>query len=345
MAYLVLIKCIADSWDDFLGDSMNAILLTLKNLWKQFIGAGAYKVPDELAFLVNRNKIQNTTNEMLTKKVCVITGATSGVGFETAKELVAHNASLILVARNKYKAESIRNTLLSSNSVPIDIIIADFSKLDEVHKAATEILAKYKKIDILINCAGLYSTKKIYTEDGFELVFCVNHLASLLFTLLLENRLIESAPARIIQVNSEGHRFNGLKEQDLNWKKRLYTGLRGYGASKTAQLMCAWELSEKLAPKGVTINAVHPGEVKTDIGMNNGWLYRFFSKHITSKFLKDPKIAGKALYYLAASPDVRETSGKYFNLSHEEIPAKHATNRVMGKRIFEESLKMISSYM
>ncbi len=324
---------------------MNTILLSLSNLWAQIRASFVYKVPDELVFLVNRNKDQKTTNEMLTKKLCVITGATSGVGFETAKELVKHNASLVLVARNKHKAETVKNTLLAANTVPIDIVITDFSNLADVKKASEEILSKYNKIDILINCAGLHSTKKIHTDDGFELVFCVNHLASLLFTLLLEDALLKAAPSRIIQVNSEGHRFNGLKEHDLHWLKRVYTGLRGYGASKTAQLMSVWELSEKLLPKGVTINAVHPGEVKTDIGMNNGWLYRFFSKYVTSKFLKDPSIAGKAIYYLAASPEVASISGKYFNLTHEEIPAKHATDRVMGKRIYEESLKMISPYM
>ncbi len=302
-------------------------------------------VPDELAFLVNRNKEQKITNEMLAKKVCVITGATSGVGFEAAKELVAHNASLILVARNRRKAEKVRNMLLASNTVPIEIVVADFSNLGDVKRAAEEILEKYKKIDVLINCAGLHSTKKIHTDDGFELVFCVNHLASLLFTLLLEDVLIKSAPARIIQVNSEGHRFNGLNEKDLHWKKRIYTGLRGYGASKSAQLMSVWELSDKLSPKGVTINAVHPGEVKTAIGSNNGFLYRFFSKYITSRFLKDPEIAGLAIYYLSAAKELEKTSGKYFNLTHEEVPAKHATDRVLGNRIYEESLKMISPYL
>ncbi len=302
-------------------------------------------VPDELAFLANRNKTQKTTNQRLTKKVCVITGATSGVGFEAAKELVAHDANLVIVARNKSKAEETKNRLLASNTVKIDIVIADFSILSEVKLAAEEINSKYKKIDVLINCAGIHSTKKIYTDEGFELVFCINHLASLLFTLLLEEKLVKSAPSRIIQVNSEGHRFNGLRENDLHWKHRIYTGLRGYGASKTAQLMSVWELSKKLTQQNVTINAVHPGEVKTGIGSNNGWLYRFFTKYVTSRFLKDPSIAGKAIYYLAAAPELRNVSGKYFNLTHEEIPAKHAIDRVKGKRVYEESLNMISTYM
>ncbi len=324
---------------------MNAILVSLTSLWNQLQSFFSYRFPDELAFLVNRNKEQKTTNELLTGKLCVLTGATSGVGYESAKEFVRHNANLVIVARDKNKAEEVKKELLLLNDVSIDIIIADFSNLADVKSAAEKILAKYKKIDVLVNCAGLHSTTKQYSVNGYELVFAVNHLASLLFTLLLEERLAKSAPSRVIQVNSEGHRFNGLNEKDLYWKKRLYTGLRGYGASKTAQLMSVWELSPRFLEKGITINAVHPGEVKTAIGKNNGWLYRFFSKHVTSKFLKDPIVSGEAIYYLAASKEVSNESGKYFNLTHEEVPAKHARNRIIGKKVFEKSLKMISPYL
>ncbi len=306
----------------------------------------AYVVPEELSFLVNRNKKQKTTNVSLNKKNCVITGATSGVGLEAAKKLALHNANLVLVARNGEKAEIVKDTLLLLNpKVTIDIVISDFSRLGDVKKAAEEVLQKYKKIHLLINCAGIHSTTKRYTDEGFELVFCVNHLAPLLFTLLLGNCLIKSTPARIIQVNSEGHRFNGLSEEDLHWDKRIYTGLRGYGASKTAQLMSVWELSDIFMPQGVTINAIHPGEVKTAIGSNNGWLYRFFTKYVTSIFLKDASIAGNAIYYLAAADSLSTISGRYFNLTYEEKPARHALNREKGKRIYEESIKLIEQFL
>ncbi len=306
----------------------------------------AYVVPEELAFLVNRNREQKTTNIALSNRVCVITGATSGVGYEATKELVLHGARIVLVARNKEKAEAVKKELIVLNSkVKVDIIIADFSKLIEVQRAGKEILSKFKKIHILINCAGMHSTTKKITEDGFELVFCVNHLASLLFTLLLGEALVNSAPSRIIQVNSEGHRFNGLNEDDLYWSYRIYTGLQAYGASKTAQIMSVEELSKIFFPQGVTINAIHPGEVKTAIGSNNGWLYKFFTKYVTSHFLKDPKIAGNAIYYLAAAKELSTVSGKYFNLTHEELPAKHARDKVKGKRIYDESLKMIEQYL
>ena len=208
---------------------------------------------------------------------------------------------------------------------------------------AKSILDKYAKIDVLINSVGIHSTKRVLNKEGLEMVFCVNHLAPFLFTNLLIDRMIESAPTRIIQVNSEGHRFNGLKLDDLNWERRIYTGLRGYGASKTAQLYTVWELAERLKGTKVTINAVHPGGVKTNIGNNNGKLYKWFLHHITWHFLKDPKIAGDAIYYLASANELAEVSGKFFNLTIEEKPAKHALNAKMQKQMWDLSNEIVNS--
>jgi retinol dehydrogenase 13 len=118
------------------------------------------------------------------------------------------------------------------------------------------------------------------TESGIETVFCVNYLVSFLFTRLLPDRLIESASVRIIEIHSQGHRFNGLDLEDLNWEKRRYRGLQGYGASKTAQVLTVWELADRLQGSGVTINAMHPGEVWSNIGMNNGLLYRWYQRFL-----------------------------------------------------------------
>ena len=299
-----------------------------------------YQLPDELMFIKNGKAEQKKSDEPMTGKVCIITGATSGVGLEAAKRLVKGGAHIVMVCRNRVKAETISKEINVTWDVPVDIVIADFSELDEVRKAADLILKTYPKIDVLINSAGLHSTKRRLTSEGFELGFCVNHLASFLFTQLLMERIKESAPARIIQVNSEGHRFNGLDQNDLNWEKRFYTGLRGYGASKTAQLLTIWEINDQLKGSNVTINALHPGDVKTNIGSNNGWLYRTFSHHVTWRLLKDPVISGEAIYYLAAAPEMSHVSGRFFNLTVEEKPAAHALDREMGKQIMAISMKM-----
>jgi len=180
-------------------------------------------------------------------------------------------------------------------------------------------------------------THRVLAENGTEIVFCVNHLATFLLTRLLLERIIQSAPARILQVNSQGHRFGGLDLDDLNWAKRRYHGLQGYGASKTAQLLTVWELADRLKGSGVTINAVHPGEVRTNIGMNNGPLYRWYQRHLIWWILKEPDISGKAIYYLAASPEMAQVSGRFFNQTIEEKPAPHALDRALGKRVWEIS--------
>lgn len=299
-----------------------------------------FKLPEELVFIENSKAVQKKSTATMEGKVCVITGATSGVGLEASRQLAKGGAHIVMVCRNPEKARRIQMEIKSEWDVQVDVVIADFRSLDEVRKAAAEIINKYQKIHVLINSAGLHSTKRIDTPEGFELVFCVNHLAPFLLTQLLLDRLKESAPSRIIQVNSEGHRFNGLDPEDLNWTKRHYTGLRGYGASKTAQLLTVWELADQLKGSKVTINALHPGDVRTNIGSNNGWLYQWFLHHVTWHFLKNPVISGEAIYYLAADQEMEKISGCFFNLTIMEKPAAHALDRCMGKRIWELSMQM-----
>ena len=295
------------------------------------------KLPEELQFIENARMPVKTTTARLDGQVCVITGATSGVGYQTAKRLAQAGAHLVLVCRNIEKAQGVKAELAALSNAEVDLVQADFSNLDDVQSAAHQILHQFPTIHVLINNAGVHMTTRKLTADGFETAFAVNHLASFLFTRLLLDRMIASAPSRIIQVNSEGHRFGGLKLDDLDWGKRRYRGLQGYGASKTAQLLTVWELADRLNGTGVTINAVHPGEVATNIGMNNGLLYQWYQKYLLSHILKDPHISGEALYYFAAAPELSTTSGKFFNLTTEEKPAPHALDRTTGKRIWEIS--------
>jgi NAD(P)-dependent dehydrogenase (short-subunit alcohol dehydrogenase family) len=298
------------------------------------------ELPEQLIFLKNRKANQKHSDESMKGKLCVISGSTSGVGYEGLKKLAHGGANIVMVCRNEELAKKIKTEIENQYQVFVDYYLADFSDLNQVRQAATNILNHYPRIDILINSVGIHSTKKLYNKGGYEMVFCINHLATFLFTQLLLQRMIESAPSRIIQVNSEGHRFNGLDINDLNWEKRIYTGLRSYGASKTAQLLTVWELNKILENTGVTINAMHPGEVRTNIGNNNGKLYRWFLHHVTWHFLKNPVISGDALYYLASSKELNQVSGKFFNLTIEEKPAKHALDPKKQKQIWDLSMKM-----
>lgn len=301
-----------------------------------------FELPEQLIFMKNDKAIQKHSNEPMNGKLCIISGATSGVGYEAVKSLAAGGANIVMVVRNENKAKTVKNEIEGKYPVVVDYFIADFSDLKQVEKAAMDILEKYSKIDILINSAGIHSTKRKLNKDGIEMVFCVNHLAPFLLTKLLLGSLLESSPSRIIQVNSEGHRFNGLNVDDINWEKRFYTGLRSYGASKTAQLLTVWQLSKGLEGTGVTINAMHPGAVKTNIGNDNGRLYRWFLHNVTWHFLKDPKISGDALYYLASASELSNVSGEFFNLTTLEKPAEHALDKENQKKIWNLSLKMTS---
>lgn len=292
------------------------------------------KLPEELQFIANARLPQKTTPARMDGKVCILTGATSGVGYQAAKRLAQGGAHLVLVCRNREKAIKVQDELVGDYGVEIELRQADFSCLSEVQEIAGTILANYPHIDVLINNAGLHNTQRILTKEGVEMVFCVNHLASFLLTRLLLDRLIDSAPARIIQVNSQGHRFGGLDLDDLNWERRHYRGLQGYGASKVAQLLTVWELADQLKDSGVTINAMHPGEVRSNIGMNNGTLYRFYQRYLIWWMLKDPVISGESIYYLAAAPEMQAVSGRFFNQTIEEKPARHALDRALGKRVW-----------
>ena len=299
-----------------------------------------FELPDELKFITNSRLPQKHSEESMNGKVCVITGTTSGVGYEAAIRLAKGGAKLVMIARSKEKAENLCAEIQPLSPHAPDYFLADFADLDQVRAAAEAILQKYSRIDVLINNAGVHMTTRQLTQAGYETAFCVNHLASFLLTSLLLKRMVESAPSRIIQVNSEGHRFNGLRIDDLTWAKRRYRGLQGYGASKTAQLMTVWEFHDLLQGTGVTINAMHPGAVKSHIGHNNGKLYNLYSKLIIQPLLKDPRISGEAIYYLAASTELEKVSGKFFHLTNEEVPAKHAMDRELGKRIFQLSKEL-----
>jgi retinol dehydrogenase 13 len=295
------------------------------------------KLPEELQFIENARKPQHTTKARLDGRVCVITGATSGVGYQAVHRLAQGGAHLVMVCRNDQKAQALQTELQQKYQVEVEYIVADFSRFSEVRAAAAKILEKYPRIDVLINNAGVHHTHRTLNEDGIEMVFAVNHLSAFLFTRLLVDRIKSSAPARIIQVNSQGHRFGGLDLEDLNWDRRRYKGLKSYGASKVAQLLTVWEFADLLNGSEVTINAMHPGEVRTNIGMNNGLFYRLYQRYILWWLLKDPVISGESIYYLAAAPEMAAVSGRFFNLTIDEKPALHALDRSLGKRVWKIS--------
>jgi len=296
--------------------------------------------PEELKFLINPRLKQEKSHASFSGKTVVISGATSGVGKASLEEFVKHNAHVVMVARNQEKADNLVREMKAKYKAKIDFLPCDFREFEDIKKAAEEIKRRFEHIHVLVNSVGVYQTKKEYTEDGIEVSFMVNHLGVFLFTVLLLPKLKLEEHARIIQVNSQGHRFNGLRVKDVNFHKRIYTGLRGYGQSKVAQLYTVYELANRLKGSGVTINAMHPGAVKSNIGKANGFLYRAWSKIFIQPFLRNPQISADAIYYLASAEALKDVSGKFFDLTIIEKPAWHAMKKNKQKQVWDLSLKM-----
>jgi NAD(P)-dependent dehydrogenase (short-subunit alcohol dehydrogenase family) len=272
-------------------------------------------------------------------KLVVITGATSGIGYFTAHKYASMGSRLLCINRNRERSEALKEEIEGKYGVTCDFKIADLSKLKDIHRVAAELAGLDTPLDVIIHNAGVYLTKRVLTGDKLEKVFVVQYLSSFIINHILMDKLKSQEKARIILVNSEGHRFAalGLKLDDLNWEKRRYTGLKSYGSAKLAQLLSMLVFSDHFKGSGVTINAMHPGAVKTETGQDNGPLYRWYKKNVLDRSLKSPEISAEALYYLGASDDIDNVSGKFFNLTTEEEPAPPALDSEVAYRLWEQS--------
>jgi NAD(P)-dependent dehydrogenase (short-subunit alcohol dehydrogenase family) len=275
-------------------------------------------------------------------RLVVITGATSGIGYVTTRDYASHGANLLVINRNEEKSIALCEEIRQEFNVECDYKIADFSRLAEVRKVGRELLESEMDIDVLIHNAGIYSTKKIITEDGNELVFQVDYLGSFVLNYMLKDKLKARGKTRIIFVNSEGHRFAvwGIGLHDPTYEKRRHSGLGSYGVAKTAQLLSMIKFAEYFEGSGVTINAMHPGTVKTNTGSNNGRIYRWYKRNIVDRMSEDPQISATALYYLGVSKDMDGISGKFFNLTKEEEPAPPALDREVADELWHKSIEM-----
>jgi retinol dehydrogenase-13 len=286
-----------------------------------------YKWSNIAAMIKNNRRGPKICHEDFNNKLVVITGATSGIGYVTARKYASHGANLLCINRNLEKSEKLCREIRAEFGVKCDFLIADLSILENVYQVSEELVKLKTPIDVLVHNAGIYLTKKEVTIDGFEKVLMVHYLSSFLINYRLMDKLIAQQKARIILVSSEGHRFVpwGLRVDDLMWEARKYSGLTSYGSAKTA----------------VTINSMHPGAVKTDSGQENGRFYRWYKKNIIDKTLKSPNLSAEALYYLGVSSEIEGISGKYFNLTTLEEPAPPALDRDVAQKLWDKSLALL----
>ncbi|MDA3930923.1 MAG: SDR family NAD(P)-dependent oxidoreductase [Prolixibacteraceae bacterium] len=301
-----------------------------------------YTVSNVSAMIKNSRLAPTICEEKLTGKLLVITGATSGIGYLTARKYASMGANLLCITRNPEKSEKLKTEIEQEFNVKCNYKLADLSNLKDVSKVTDELLLMQEPIDVLIHNAGVYLTQRELTDEGLEKVFVVHYLSSFIMNYRLIDKLKSQQNARIIMVNSEGHRFAawGLRLDDLNWEQRTYSGLKSYGSAKLAQLLSMIEFDKRFSNSGVSINSMHPGAVKTETGQENGALYKWFKRNFLDKTLKSADLSAEALYYLGASKELDGSSGKFFNLTTEEEPTPPALDKEEAEKLWEKSIEL-----
>lgn len=301
-----------------------------------------YKWSNIFAMLRNLNSGPEICTDDFNHRLVVITGATSGIGYVTAKKYASHGADILCINRNEEKSIELCETLKNQYGTQCTYMIADFTKLADIHAAAKQLATFDRNIDVLIHNAGVYVTRRTFTADNLELVFQTNYLSSFILNHYTKEKFINQKSGRILFVNSEAHRFAvwGIHLDDLTWDKHPYSGLKSYGTAKTAQLLSMIKLNEYFAETGVTVNAMHPGNVKTNSGQNNGRLYKIIKRIVIDRTAMSGEISAESLYYLGVSQKVDKISGKFFNLTTEEEPAPPALDREAAEELWALSMEL-----
>ena len=269
-----------------------------------------------------------------------MTGATAGIGFITARELARRGARMIIVGRSAARcADSVEAIRRATGSDTVSALVADLSIQRDVRRVAQQYRDSFPRLDVLVNNAGALYLDRQLSADGIEMTFALNHLGYFLLTSLLLDLLRASAPARVVNVSSEAHRRAHLDLADLQGARR-YTGFRAYARSKLANLYFTYELERRVSATEIAVNALHPGLVNTNFGRNNGaraaliWsLIRWFA--IT------PEEGARTPVYVASSPAVAGTGGKYFVKEQPRPSSPVSYDREVARHLWDVSTELV----
>ncbi len=279
-------------------------------------------------------------------KVVVVTGANVGIGFETAVGVAALEATTILACRNRDKAEAAASEVTKRTwNDDVHVVSLDLADLASVRKAADEVLSRWERLDVLVNNAGGTWSQRTVTAQGVEYTFGVNHLGPFYLTNLLLDRLRASAPSRVVNVTSVGHHaaWHGMRFDDL-LSEKSYEAMEAYCRSKLANVLFTRQLAKRLAGTGVTANAVHPGPVRSDFGMD-GDLTGFmgFGMRLVRPFEISPRRGAKTSLHLATSPDVATRTGMYWVRSKPGHMSRNARDDEAAAQLWDESERLLTS--
>jgi len=275
-------------------------------------------------------------------KVCIVTGANSGIGKATALGLAKLEAHVIMLCRDKSRGEDAQTEIISeSGNESIDLLLADLSSQQSIRHFVSQFQKKYDKLNILINNAGVNPSKRYETVDGIEKTFAINTLAPFLLTNLLLSTLKNSIPSRLINVASKVQ-SRSINFENLQFKK-YFRSWKAYSQSKTALILLTYEFARRLKGSGITVNCLHPGGVKTNITRDYKGIIKFFTKIIFS-FAKSPEEGAETSIYLASSPDVENISGKYF-FEKKQARSKEITyNESIAERLWNVCTDLTNLY-
>ncbi|MCI0397594.1 MAG: SDR family oxidoreductase [Chloroflexi bacterium] len=273
-------------------------------------------------------------------KVCLVTGATSGIGQVTVGVLAALGATVVVAGRSREKcAATVEEIRRRTASTAVEYLVADLSSQEEVGRLAGEFRQRHRRLDVLVNNAGAYFLRRMESVDGLEMTLAVNHLAPFLLTNLLLDVLKAGAPARVVNVASDAHAGGRIDFDDLQGR-RGYSGRRAYAQSKLANVLFTYELARRLAGSGVTANALHPGFVASNFATNNGRLVRLFWS-LARLVALSPKEGAQTVIYLAASPEVEGVTGQYF-VRQKAVPSAPASyDAAVAGRLWEVSAELV----
>jgi NAD(P)-dependent dehydrogenase (short-subunit alcohol dehydrogenase family) len=272
----------------------------------------------------------------LAGKACIVTGASSGIGTATAVGLARLGASLALVGRDGARLEAVAADCRKVGAAEVRTYKADFAELEQVRSLADELLEDWPRIDVLVNNAALVLQRREETVDGYEKVFAVNHLAPYLLTRLLLDRLVASAPARVINVASDAHTFGAMEPHDY-MSTRSYRPMKVYGRSKLANILFTVELARRLEGTGVTANCLHPGFVSTGLARDNKLGVLFLK--LAKPFIKSPSDGAETTLHLATAP--LEVSGEYFADGGVHRTKDYAKDPVMAGLLWDDSARLV----
>ena len=272
--------------------------------------------------------------------ICVVTGATSGIGKETAVALAKAGATVAVVCRTRDRGEAaLAEIRRRAGHDAVSLFVADLSSQRAIRTVAAELQAALPRIDVLVNNAGLALRDRLVTEDGFENTFAVNHLAYFLLTRLLQPTLLASAPARVVNVSSEAHRWGAIRFDDL-MGEAAYAGWKAYAQSKLANVLFTYELARRLDGTGVTANCLHPGLVGTAFASRGPSLIRILSR-LARPLLRSPASGAATSVYLASAPEVATVTGQYFAGRRARRSSPASYDRALAARLWGVSERLV----